>query len=30
MALAGAKDLDKFELALAEAEKIIRKKIHQI
>jgi alanyl-tRNA synthetase len=28
MALAGAKDLDKFELALAETEKIIRKKIN--
>ena len=28
MALAGAKDLDKFELALAETEKIIQKKIN--
>jgi alanyl-tRNA synthetase len=27
MALAGAKDIDKFELALAETENIIRKKI---
>ena len=30
MALAGAKDLDKFELALAETEKIVRKKSNAI